>query len=298
MNNVEQKHAFLKGLFFYIVSFLFFSFMGALSKPISECVPTTVILFSQNFIGFIFVAFTLPFCGSISLHTQRLKMHLFRAVIGALGMFFLFYSIRLISLTNAVLLVYSAPIFMPIISFVLFKQKASIKTWLSIFIGFFGIILVLQPSTKIFHMGSVTALCGGICLAFVLFAIKWLRSTEPILRILFYYFFFSTVVFLPFALLQWQPMTLQAAMYLLGIGASLILSQLFIIIAYRYTSATALSPFVYSVVVFTSIIDWLFWNETPTPLTLCGMLFVVIGGIMTTIWSSTNNSTGKMVASN
>ena len=163
IKQIEQKQSFLKGLFFYILSFLFFAFMGALSKPISGNVPTTVILFSQNFIGLVFVVAIFPFYSSLSLRTKRIKMHLFRAFVGVLGMFFLFFSIKVIDLTNAVLLVYSAPIFMPIIALILFKQKVSLKTWLSILVGFLGIILVLQPNTKIFHMGSLVGVMWKNC---------------------------------------------------------------------------------------------------------------------------------------
>ncbi|MGH3674190.1 MAG: hypothetical protein ACRDU5_00325 [Mycobacterium sp.] len=43
---------------------------------------------------------------------------------------------------------------------------------------------------------------------------------------------------------------------LFGVGVSQLLSQIFIVLAYRYASSVKLGPFVYTVIVFTALIDW------------------------------------------
>ena len=52
---------------------------------------------------------------------------------------------------------------------------------------------------------------------------------------------------------------------LLGVGMAQFLSQIFIVFGYRYASAVRLSPIVYSVIVFSAVIDWVAIRALPTP---------------------------------
>ena len=90
----------------------------------------------------------------------------------------------------------------------------------------------------------------------------------------------STVLILPFALVAWRAPDGWAWLYLVGIGVCLLLSQLFIIVAYRHASAVTLAPIIYSVIVFTALINWAVWSRVPTLLEAAGMLVVIVGGVI------------------
>lgn len=51
-------------------------------------------------------------------------------------------------------------------------------------------------------------------------------------------------------------------------------------LAYRHAPAEKLGPFIYSVIVFTAIADWLIWNRPPTLVTYGGMALVIGGGLI------------------
>ena len=57
-------------------------------------------------------------------------------------------------------------------------------------------------------------------------------------------------------------------------------SQTIIVLAYRYAPAEKLGPFIYSVIDFTAVIDWLVWKHPPTLLTYGGMALVIGGGLI------------------
>jgi LPXTG-motif cell wall-anchored protein len=84
----------------------------------------------------------------------------------------------------------------------------------------------------------------------------------------------------PFALVDWKPFGVRASIYLLGIGLTLLVGQVFIVLAYRYASAVKVGPFIYTVIVFTALIDWVLWNRAPTLFVLLGMALVIGGGII------------------
>ena len=55
-------------------------------------------------------------------------------------------------------------------------------------------------------------------------------------------------------------------------------SQILIVLAYRYAPAEKVGPFIYSVIVFTALIDWIVWNHRPTLFMYLGMSLVIGGG--------------------
>jgi drug/metabolite transporter (DMT)-like permease len=146
--------------------------------------------------------------------------------------------------------------------------------------GFVGIVLVLGPQHNSFNVGALFALAGALLLAIALMSVRWLGATEPMPRILFYYFLLSTAMAMPIAALDWQPFEARAWIYLLGIGFAQLLSQVFIVRAYRYASSVKLGPLVYTVIVFTALIDWAVWHRTPTLFVLPGMTLVIGGGLV------------------
>ena len=84
----------------------------------------------------------------------------------------------------------------------------------------------------------------------------------------------------PIAALDWQPFEGRAWIYLLGLGFAQLLSQVFIVRAYRYASSVELGPLVYTVIVFTALIDWVIWNHTPTLSVILGVMLVIGGGLV------------------
>jgi len=101
-----------------------------------------------------------------------------------------------------------------------------------------------------------------------------------LIRVLFYYFLLSTLLSVPIAVLDWRPIPASAWVWLIGLGSALLFSQILIVVAYRYASAEKVGPFIYTVIVFTALIDWLVWDHRPTLLTYLGMALVIGGGLI------------------
>jgi len=126
----------------------------------------------------------------------------------------------------------------------------------------------------------VLGLLAAVLLALALLSVRWLSTTEPTERILFYYFLLSTLLILPFAAFAWRAPDGWAWLYLVAIGICLLLSQVLIIVAYRHASAVTLAPIIYAVIVFTALINWAVWGRAPTLLEAAGMLVVIAGGVI------------------
>ena len=61
-------------------------------------------------------------------------------------------------------------------------------------------------------------------------AVRWLGATEPMARVLFYYFLLSTVMAVPFAVMDWQPLPPGAWIWLAALGFAQVFSQALIVL--------------------------------------------------------------------
>lgn len=268
------------GALLVTAAFLCVSIVTVLAKVSGDYTSTGVILLFQNVFCLLF---TLPLVardGWSSLRTQRFGMHLLRATAGTACWYSVFFAITLIPLTNAILLTYSAPLWMPLVAWFATRQKVSSKTYIGAGLGFAGVVLVLQPQGYSLNLGAVSALAGAFFLAVAMMSVRWLSATEPLTRILFYFFLLSSLLMLPVAAVDWKPVPQAAWGWLIALGFAQLASQALIAIAYRYASAEKVGPFIYSVIVFTALIEWLVWDRVPGPLVFVGILLVIGGGLV------------------
>jgi len=261
-------------------AFFCVALVGTLAKVSGQYTSTGVLLLFQNLICLLFVTPVALRSGLSSLRTDKIGLHILRAVTGTACWYALFFAITQIPLANATLLTYSAPLWMPLIAWFVTRQRVSGPTWAGAGLGFAGVVLVLQPQGQSFATGEMSALAGALFLAVAMMSVRWLGATEPLLRVLFYYFLLSTVMSVPITVFDWQPFPAEAWGWLIGLGFAQLFSQILIVLAYRYASAEKVGPFIYSVIVFTALIDWLVWDHRPTLVTYLGMALVIGGGLV------------------
>ncbi|MCW2513956.1 MAG: protein of unknown function transrane [Mycobacterium sp.] len=261
-------------------AFFCVAIVGALAKVSGGYTSTGVLLLFQNAVCLLFIVPVVMRGGWRSMRTHRFGLHLLRAVTGTACWYALFFAITEIPLANATLLTYSAPLWMPLVAWIVTRQRVATATWIGAGMGFVGVVLVLRPQGHGFALGEFAALAGAIFLAVAMMSVRWLGATEPVIRILFYYFLLSTVLAVPIALFDWRPIPPAAWTWLIGIGFAQLLSQVLIVLAYRYASAEKVGPCIYSVIVFTALIDWIVWNHPPTLLAYFGMALVIGGGLL------------------
>ena len=256
-------------------AFFCVALVGALAKVSGQYTSTGVILLAQNVIGLLFVVPLALRGGRASVSTRRLGLHVVRAATGTGCWYALFVAIKLIPLANATLLTYSAPLWMPLIAWLVSRTAIARATWIGAGLGFLGVLLVLQPRGNGFGVGELSALVGALLLAIAMMSVRWLGATEPIIRVLFYYFLLSTLIAVPFAVLDWRAFPSVAWIWLTCLGFAQLFSQALIVLAYRYAPAEKVGPFIYTVIAFTAVIDWVVWHHAPTVFTYLGMVLVI-----------------------
>lgn len=147
-------------------------------------------------------------------------------------------------------------------------------------LGFLGIAVILRPGQNGVNPWHVVGLLSGIGLAFSMVLTRVLTQEEPEKRILFYYFLISLIFAIPFFIIDYQPIPLQAVPWLLLIGFGMYFAFIPYTRAYTYAKASIVSPTSYFSVIFAGIFDWLLWDYFPDKLTLIGVSLVFVAGFI------------------
>ncbi len=279
MADTPAKQNLPLGVLAISTAFFFSALTGVLSKLMHGVSPVLIVFFQYAVSAVLFLPLALR-GGWRSLHTPHLPMLAVRSISGSLAQLLYFASLRKLSLLNASLLSNASPLFIPVIVWIWLKKPVSAVVWGSLAVGLAGVILVIHPSAQMFHdPATLIALASSIFSAIGLVTTNQLTKTDPPFRILAYNFGISTVLLIPVAVWLWQPLHLRQTMLLIALGLCFAATQWLIIEAYRFGSATQLSPFNYTVVIFSGLLGWLVFGTVPGLSAILGTLLICSGGI-------------------
>jgi len=269
----------LTGATLALATALVFSLATAATKYTAAFVSIEQIILVQYLACVLFMLPFMPQGRMSSFKATTLVVHLTRSLAGWLSFYMYYLAVDRIPLADASILRSAGPLFVPLLLFFWKGYRMPLLRWLPVIIGFFGIVLVLRPRDTSLSLYHLLALGAALSVAVSIVTTRTLTRTEPVSRILFYYFFISTCFSIPLALSNWQPVPLFAVPFMIGIGFSILLTMWLYTLAYRFAKATAISPIGYSGVLFTSIIGWLIWNQIPSRSAIFGALLIISGGL-------------------
>lgn len=277
MSPPSSTSTLVQGAIFVVLCYFFLALFSACVKVATESVSTFTVLFFQNSLCFLL---NLPKAMKEGVKTKRPYLHLTRDVTGFVSYFLFILSVKYISLASAVLLSNSAPLWIPFVIWIWFKKKVPAYVWLSLIVGFLGLVFVLKPGVQIIDTASFYALLSGIFLSVSMVCIRQLGKTEPSSRVLFYYFLLGTVISFPLAIKEISLAIHPPVLYfLLAAAIFFYLVQVCINIGFKKGKASTLSPLAYTVVLFSAILDRIFWNKVPDSWSLIGMILIIGAGI-------------------
>ncbi len=288
MNNTINQ-----GVKYMLVSAICLSIMSAFAKVVMLTLPTIEIVFFRNLLGVILISFTF-FKKPINQKGGKPWLLFFRAAIGLTAMLSFFYNISTISLADAVTYSRMSPIFTALFALWFLHEHIGKKGWIAIGLGFTGMLLVMQPFGQGFNHNHLFGLLNAVCAALAFTSIRELRKyydtrtivlsfmgiglIVPIIAMVIseYYsinsFRFILGKFIMPQGIEW--------LYLIGIGVTASLGQVYMTKAYGETKAGLVGAVGYSVIIFSLIIGLLLGDMLPNLLGIMGIMGIIISGIL------------------
>jgi len=132
---MNRQNKILLSVCFAVTAALFFALLNMFNKIARTELSTEMALFFRFSIGLIIsMPFFLGF-KNFSFKTTKYHLHFFRVLTAFFGIFCLVYPIKYIPLVNVVLLGITYPLFIPILIYLVYKKRLSIKMVLGIVLG-------------------------------------------------------------------------------------------------------------------------------------------------------------------
>jgi drug/metabolite transporter (DMT)-like permease len=275
-----------RAIIFILLAASFNALLSALTKFSYSQLTAMQMVFARNLIAFILFSGWLIFSKRQSalldfLRPSSYKMQLVRGFAGFGSICFFILSLKTIDLSDAMVLFNTMPIFIPITAYLWRGIKIHHKTWWGMIIAFIGIIFIVQPTKGILGIGTIFALLSGIAGSISTLSLRFSHYSDPSSRTLFYYFLICTIlsaVALPVEHGSLaNAMSHQGILLLCGIGVLGLIFQVFFTLSTKYAPARLISPFYYSTVIFSVILDYLIWHVSIDFYKIVGIALVLLG---------------------
>ncbi len=289
MIKIEELEKKLNSLnkFNLVFASFFFSLMTLCVKNIDKRIPIYELVFFRSLLS-LFITFFIINLKNINPWGNNKPLLVLRGLLGTIALFCIFYAIRNMPLSISTVIQYTYPIFISIFAAIFINEKITRNLFIALFIGWTGIIVILNPSqlsnisVKIENVSILIAFLGSICTALAYVTVKKLSFTEDVYVIIEYFPLVSFITLLPFVLINWVTPNLNELVWIIGIGLFTQLGQTFLTIGLKNLPASEASRINYLQVLFGSIWGVLFFSEIINIKFLLGASLVLLGTIIST----------------
>ena len=287
-----------KGIFFIMTGMAFFSIQYSLIKYIYEDVALFELYFGRTLIqSIILLSFVLLTKKTIILKTHYPVLTLIRVVCFFFGFSFFYISLTFMTLAMTSALFFSCPFFMSMFAKFFLKEKIGIRRWSAIFVGFIGVLIVLNPSLEEFNFFKLAPVACALCYATSMTITKYTSSKDSIYTQMTWLYIFaifaSIIIFLvsgdgkfnnfsdstmQFIFREWFTNPAEAWPYVLVMGIVASISFFCVFSAYSIASPSIVSLFEYSYIVWAMLAGYILFETVPVPRTFIGAAIIIGAG--------------------
>jgi drug/metabolite transporter (DMT)-like permease len=269
-----------RGILFIVASAACFGALDTTVKWLGAMVPLIMAMWSRYLVQVLFTgAIQVPRRGAALLSTRHPWLQVCRGLLLVLCSSFAFLALRYMPVGEFTAIVMLTPLAITMTAAVALGERVSALRWLTVAGGFAGALIVIRPDADDFNWPTLLPLAlVGLNTAFQLLTGKLARD-EDAGTIHFYSGVVATVaasIALPFAWhtptgwLQWGA--------LLQLGVLSTLGHYFLIVGYSQASASTLTPFLYTQIVFAALGGWLVFGHLPDSWAVVGIVLIIVFG--------------------
>jgi len=276
-----------------------FAIQDAIIKEMSGAYPVHQILTIRGLVAVPLLLVLIHFTHGIGLlRHHHPGLHLARGVL-MLAAFMSFYiALAGTSLTVATALFFTAPFFITLLSIPLLGEKVGFRRFVSITIGFVGVLIVLRPDTESFNFFSLLPVVSAFFYACCQLMVRVAKMTDPPAVMSLY----ASVAFVllgsftglllsgiepaqdagvsaQFLLRAWS-MPGSFDLFLLTLtGLTSALGFMCTSSAYQRQPASHIAPFEYIMIVWVTLLSYLIWSDVPDLPGITGIALIIGSGI-------------------
>ncbi|MBI5658142.1 MAG: DMT family transporter [Nitrosomonadales bacterium] len=270
------------GALWMLAAGFLFGCMGVFVKLGAQYFSHNELVFYRSFVGLLMIYAIVRHRG-LPLATRHWQPHLWRSVSGTIAMMLFFYCITVLPLATAVTLNYTSPLFLTILTMLVFGERFHAPLTFAIAVGFAGMVLLLQPTLERDQfIPGLLGLISGLLAGVAMLNVRQLGlHGEPDWRVVFYFSLVASLASGGAMLFDAvHPVGANSLLILIGLGGSATLAQLAMTRAYRTGKMLVVGSLSFSTVLFSSLFGMAFWGEALPLAGWAGIALIVASGVL------------------
>jgi drug/metabolite transporter (DMT)-like permease len=251
------------------------------------------IVFFRNIAGVLIIGYSI-YKSPLNQKGGKPLLLFFRGVIGFLALLMYFYNIASISLAEALTFSKTAPIFTAIFAYIFIKENLSIKGWCGIFVGFIGILFITHFTGNNLSKTDWLGILSGIGAGLAYTSIRELKHYYDTRAIVLSFMLVGTIAPIilmilgefividnfDFMIAKFVIPSGIAWFYILGLGVTATLSQLYMTKAYMLAKGGIVGTISYTTILFSIIVGVMLGDNLPDIFIVFGIVLIVFSGIL------------------
>lgn len=260
------------------------------SKLAAQSTPVGTVTLARFVVQSLLMAPIMVFMGlSFRLSRRAVGLMLARALVSITSTFTFIAAVKVMPIADALAIAFVEPFIILLIGYLVLKEQVGPRRLAASFVGFLGVLLVIQPSFAVF--GAVAFLPLGTALSFALYILitrSLSRLCHPV-AMQFHTGLFAVVLCVPMLMIG-RSLTGEASLALVwpqgldllwcfGVGLAATVSHMSMTYALKFAPSSTLAPLHYMEMVTAALLGYLVFDDWPNALTWAGIGIIVGSGL-------------------
>ena len=190
-----------------------------------------------------------------------------------------FIALVFLPISEVYTLLMTNPFFVTIFAFLFLKEKVGIRRWTAVFLGFIGVIVVINPQNIDFNYLFILPIISAIFLTIRDIATKSFATKTNNVEITFVTALLITIFAGIGSLFFGYHITANQLPHLLISSIFVLFGYLFSVMTVFYAPLSLTASARYSVIIFGIILGYLILGETPSSNMIIGAIIITVSGL-------------------
>ena len=288
-----------KGIVFILIAMIVFSVQDGIMKHIYNFVSLYEIYLIRTVVSFVLILLFLIITKKpIVFKSQYPLLTFTRVILFFFGFSSFYVSLTVLPLGTATALFFVTPFLITIFAHFFLKEEIGLRRWSAVVVGFIGVYVTLNPDFSNFNYLSLLPILCAFCYSLSMIIIKKTSDKDSvytqtftfyigaiILSIIFYFvigdgqYNTSNHPASQFIFREWFVDFNSNILLMTATGVTATIAFFFLFTAYSIASPAVVSPFEYSILFWSPLVGWLYFDEIPSLNTVVGILIIVCSGV-------------------
>ncbi len=275
-----EAHRRLVGIGLMVGAFAMFAMLDATAKYLVGFLGVGLVVFARYGFSLVFVCLLLwQQGGSGLLVTGNGVLQVVRGLLLIVSTGTNFIALGYLQLAQTSSIAFSNPLWVCALSPLLLGERVGPRRWFAVLVGFIGVLLIIQPGTVSFHWAMLLSLTSALSTALYQIATRRVGAEDRAITSLFYVSLVGSLAAAPLAPIGWVTPGLGQLGLLVMMGFFGSFGHYMLTQAHRMAPAPVLSPFLYTQIIWMTLIGFVVFGDVPDMMTIVGGSAVVASGL-------------------